>query len=603
MLDIERDSGGGRTSGMTRILGLNAFHGDSSAALLEDGLLVAAVEEERMNRVKHWAGLPVSAAHYCLGGRVPDHIAVSRDPKAKAFEKMLRVLKRPGDWGRFLSRVQSSAAILNLEASLGRAHVSGQGTQFHLVEHHRAHLASAFFCSPFDDAAVVSVDGFGDFSSVMWGVGSGNSITVNGGVEFPHSLGLFYTAFTQFLGFPKYGDEYKMMGLAAYGEASYVEEVRDVVKADGGQILLNLKYFCHHTHGVEMNWEGGEPTLGNVYSEFMTRKFGPARAYRSEIEKKHRDLAASVQVVLEECYFALLNYVQKQTGKKRICLAGGVALNCAANGKLFEKTEFQEVYIQPASHDAGTSIGAALYVQHQILGLPRSYVMKHVYYGHESCPDDIEKVLLAAGTTQTRFDEDGLVEATAEAIADGNIVGWFQGRMEFGPRALGGRSILADPRRRDIKETLNVRIKFREPFRPFCPSILREEAGNWFETNYESPFMVMAFPIKKEKRDLIPSVVHADGTGRLQTVEKDVNPLYWKLIRKFGDLTGVPILINTSFNENEPIVRTPEEALDCFLRTQMDMLVLGPFILRKSENQHVKPSEKLVESAGSTFGG
>ena len=306
---------------------------------------------------------------------------------------------------------------------------------------------------------------------------------------------------------------------------------------------------------------------------------------------------------MEEGYFALLNYVQKQTGKKRICLAGGVALNCAANGKLFEKTEFQEVYIQPASHDAGTSIGAALYVQHQILGRPRSYVLKHVYYGHESCPDDIEKVLLAAGTTQMRFDEDGLVDATAEAIADGNIVGWFQGRMEFGPRALGGRSILADPRRRDIKETLNVRIKFREPFRPFCPSILREEAGNWFETNYESPFMVMAFPIKKEKRDLIPSVVHADGTGRLQTVEKDVNPLYWKLIRKFGDLTGVPILINTSFNENEPIVRTPEEALDCFLRTQMDMLVLGPFILRKSENQHVKPSEKLVESAGSTFGG
>ena len=587
-----------------RILGINAYHGDSSAACVSEGQLISAVEEERFTRVKHWAGLPVTAARACLGDGQAEHVAISRDPKAKAFEKLLRTLRRPGDWSRLFARVQNSAAILRVEDALREAGLASSETKVHLVEHHRSHLASAFFCSPFDDAAVVSVDGFGDFSSVMWGVGSGNRIDVKGGVEFPHSLGLFYTAFTQFLGFPKYGDEYKMMGLAAYGEPRFIEEVRDVVKTVDGQIVLNLDYFCHHTVGVEMTWEGGEPGLGNVYSDLMLQRFGTARVYRSEIEKKHRDIAASVQFVLEENYFALLNYVQKQTGKTRLCLAGGVALNCAANGKLFDRTAFRDVYIQPASHDAGTSIGAALYVQHQILGLPRSYVMKHVYYGDESSPSDIEKVLLATGTTQQRYDdEDGLVAATASAIAEGKIVGWFQGRMEFGPRALGGRSILADPRRHDIKETLNVRIKFREPFRPFCPSILREESRNWFETDYESPFMVMAFPIKKEKRDLIPSVVHADGTGRLQTVDKDVNPLYWKLIRKFGDLTGVPILINTSFNENEPIVRTPEEALDCFLRTQMDMLVVGPFILRKSENIHVKPSEKVVESAGSTFRG
>ncbi len=586
-----------------RILGLNAFHGDSSAAVLDDGRLTAAVEEERYNRVKHWAGLPVLAARACLDGRRADHIAISRDPKAKAFEKMLRVLQRPGDWGRLFSRVQNSAAILRVDEALRAAGLADDKTQIHLVEHHRAHLASAFFCSPFEEAAVVSVDGFGDFSSVMWGVGKGNNIDVRGGVEFPHSLGLFYTAFTQFLGFPKYGDEYKMMGLGAYGEPLYVDQVRDVVRTLDGQVLLNLDYFCHHTTGVEMTWEGGEPSLGAVYSDYMLEKFGPARVYRSEIEKKHRDLAASVQVVLEENYFSLLNYVQKQTGQKTLCLAGGVALNCAANGKLFEKTAFRDVYIQPASHDAGTSIGAALYVQHQILNMPRTYVMRHVYYGDESSAEEIGVVLAAAGTTQQKLDEDALVNETAQALADGMIVGWFQGRMEFGPRALGNRSILADPRRADIKETLNVRIKFREPFRPFCPSILREESGNWFENDYESPFMVTAFPIKEEKRALIPSVVHADGTGRLQTVDKDVNPLYWKLIRRFGDLTGVPILINTSFNENEPIVRTPEEALDCFLRTQMDMLVMGPYVLRKTENAHVRPSEKELELAGSTFRG
>lgn len=592
-----------RTKTTMKILGINAFHGDSSAALLDHGRMTAAVEEERYNRVKHWAGLPVLAARACLAGERADHIAISRDPKAKAFEKMLRVLQRPGDWGRLFSRVQNSAAILRVDEVLREAGLADEKTQIHLVEHHRAHLASAFFCSPFEEAAVVSVDGFGDFSSVLWGVGNGNKIDVRGGVEFPHSLGLFYTAFTQFLGFPKYGDEYKMMGLGAYGEPLYVDQVRDVVRTVDGQVILNLDYFCHHTKGVDMTWEGGEPSLGSVYSEHMLEKFGPARVYRSELEKKHRDLAASVQVVLEENYFSLLNYVQKQTGQKSLCLAGGVALNCAANGKLFEKTAFQDVYIQPASHDAGTSIGAALYVQHQILGLPRTYVMRHCYYGDESSPEEIGAVLEAAGTTQIKLDDDALVDETAQAIADGMIVGWFQGRMEFGPRALGGRSILADPRRADIKETLNVRIKFREPFRPFCPSILREESGNWFETDYESPFMVMAFPIKEEKRALIPSVVHADGTGRLQTVEKYVNPLYWKLIRRFGDLTGVPILINTSFNENEPIVRTPEEALDCFLRTQMDMLVMGPYVLRKTENAHVRPSEKALEAAGSAFRG
>jgi carbamoyltransferase len=584
-----------------RILGLNAFHGDSSAAAFVDGVMTGAIEEERFNRLKHWAGLPLESAKAVLAGEIADHIAVSRDPKAKAMSKVLRALSGPREWPRMLERIKNSKALVTIEESLRRAGVAGPKTTIHFVEHHRAHLASAFFCSPFEKSAVVSIDGFGDFSSVMWGVGAGNQIDVRGGVEFPHSLGLFYTAFTQFLGFPKYGDEYKMMGLAAYGRPMLVDKVRDVVNTKDGKVVLNLRYFIHHSKGVEMTWEGGEPVLGNVYSERFIDVFGAAREYRGEISEYHRDLAASVQVVLEENYFALLNYVQRQTGLTTLCLAGGVALNCAANGKLFEETGFRDIYIQPASHDAGTSIGAALWVQHQILGAPRSYEMRHVYYGDQFEDEHIERVLRAAGVSFERFGEAALVDATASAIAEGLIVGWFQGRMEFGPRALGNRSILADPRSVGIKETLNVRIKYREPFRPFCPSILREEVGEWFEVDYDSPFMVIAFPVRTEKRSLVPGIVHADGTGRLQTVDKDVNPLYWKLIRSFQERTGVPILINTSFNENEPIVRTPEQALDCFLRTNMDVLVVGSYFLRKSDNVAATPRDRMLESAGSLF--
>lgn len=585
------------------ILGLNAFHGDSSAAELDAKCLRIAVEEERFNRTKHWAGLPLQAARVCLGGETPEHIAISRDPKALSWKKVQRVLSRPGDWGRLVSRTRNSVKVLRVGETLLAAGVAGEKTQIHFVEHHRAHLASAFFCSPFEEAAIVSVDGFGDFSSVMWGIGRGNKFEVKGGVQYPHSLGIYYTAFTQFLGFPKYGDEYKMMGLAAYGEPRYADQVREVVRTEGDQIRINLDYFVHHTTGVDMTWEGGEPKLGPVYSGKLVEKFGLARAFRSELEPKHRDMAASVQAVLEENYFALLNHVQKATGLKKLCLAGGVALNCAANGKLFEKTGFTDVYVQPAAHDAGTSIGAALYVQHQVLGAPREYEMKHVYYGPEYSEAEVKRALDAEGTAYKRLAEDSLVEETAQAIADGLIVGWYQGRMEFGPRALGNRSILADPRRHDMKDTLNARIKYREPFRPFCPSILAEEVGAWFEIDYPSPFMVMAYPIRPLKRPEVPAIVHADGTGRLQTVDKDVNPLYWKLIRKFGDLTGVPIVLNTSFNENEPIVNKPEEALDCFLRTNMDVLVMGPFMLRKSENEHARKTGRAMEEAGSAFKG
>jgi len=530
----------------------------------------------------------VLAAKACIdhaGGGAVDHVAISRDPRAHFLKKVARVASRPSSWLHAAGRAANSAKIANSKQELINAGLPGIGpAEFHMVEHHRAHMASAFFASPFAEAAVVSIDGFGDFSSVMWGTGQDNQFEVMGCTQFPHSLGLFYTAFTQFLGFPKYGDEYKMMGLSAYGEPRYVADVRDVVRIEDDQIRLNLDYFRHHTEGVEMTWAGGEPALGNVYSQHFLERFGEPRQPRAEITQRHMDLAASAQAVLEEIYFSLMRYVQKQTGKTAVCLAGGVALNCVANGMLFDKTDFRDVYVQPAAHDAGTSIGAALYVAHQILKQPRSYQMRHVYYGTEYSAAKIRAVLDEAGVEYHSLTEDELLSRTAEEIADGQIVGWYQGRMEFGPRALGNRSILADPRRAEMKDVLNSRIKYREPFRPFCPSILAEAVGEYFETSYSSPFMVMAYKINPHQRERIPAVSHQDGTGRLQTVEPDVNPRYWKLIRKFGEISGVPVLLNTSFNENEPIVDTPEQALDCFLRTQMDVLVLGPFLLLKSEN-------------------
>jgi carbamoyltransferase len=576
------------------ILGVNAYHGDSSAALLQNGQLTAAIEEERLVRVKHWAGLPLLSIRECIrdcGAEAVDHIAISRNPRALLWRKLVRAALRPTQWGRASQRGANSLRIAGIGGDLRASGLEISRARIHFIEHHRAHLASAFFCSPFDRAAVVSIDGFGDFSSVMWGVGTGNRMKILGSVSFPHSLGIFYTAFTQFLGFPNYGDEYKMMGLAAYGEPTFLSQVRDVVATNEGQCRLNLDYFTHHSHGVDMTWNGGSPVVGSIFSNKM-RVFGPPRVPRSDIEQKHADLAASVQAVLEENYFSLLNHVHRQTGEDNLCLAGGVALNCAANGKVYERSPFRQLFIQPAANDAGTSIGAALYTQHQVLGQPRSFVMNHVYYGTEYSDLEICQELRAAGVTYRQCTEDELLKECAQALADGKILGWFQGRMEFGPRALGNRSILADPRSIVMKDILNSRIKYREPFRPFCPSILKEATADYFEISADAPFMVTAYKIQLHQRDRIPAVTHADGTGRLQTVERACNPLYWKLLKRFCDLTQVPVLINTSFNENEPVVRTPSEALDCFMRTEMDVLVLGPYFVSKSQNSHLAENRR-----------
>jgi carbamoyltransferase len=576
------------------ILGINAYHANSSAAIIVDGKLLAAVEEERLNRVKYAAGLPVQAIQYCLdqaGVKLceVDHIAVPRNPLARIGTKLKFAMRMPKFaieralvMKRFAGIQEDLADAFQMPASAIRA-------RFHRIEHHTAHLASAFYVSPFERSAVLSADGLGDFASSMWALGEGPRMRHLGEITFPHSLGMYYTALTQYIGFWKFGDEYKVMGLAAYGEPEFLDEFRRIVYADGPlSFRLGLEYFSHQTQGADMTWRDAKqtPILGRLFSAYLEKRLGPTRKADEPVSQRHRNMAASMQAALEEVLAAHWTALAEKTGEKTLCLAGGVAFNCVANGRIFDKSPFERVYVQPAAGDAGLSVGAAFAVNHQVLGRPREFVMDQAGWGPGFSPDAIqsavEKFNGAADDVQIeRLDEDELVRATARHIADGKILGWFQGRLEWGPRALGQRSIVADPRRPEMKEILNRRIKHRETFRPFAPSILEEATGAFFEKTHPSPFMTFAYSVRPEKRAVIPAPTHVDGTARLQTVSRTANPLYWKLIRAFGDLTGVPVVLNTSFNDNEPIVCRPEEALDCFRRTQMDVLVMGNFILEK----------------------
>ncbi|PYU31023.1 MAG: carbamoyltransferase [Acidobacteria bacterium] len=576
------------------ILGINAYHGNASAAIVCDGRLVAAVEEERFNRVKYAAGFPAAAIRYCLAEAGitlddVDHIAIPRNPWARLGTKLLYAVRMP----RFArERVRVLARFTSLPEALEQAFdVDPQRirARYHRVEHHLAHLASTFFVSPFEQAAVLSADGLGDFASTMWATGEGNRLRVHGAVAFPHSLGMYYTAITQYLGFWKFGDEYKVMGLAAYGEPAYLEEFRRILQSNAALgFRLNLAYFSHHHTGPDMTWREADktPQLGRIFSPYLEERLGPTRAPDQPVEQRHRNAAATMQACLEEVLFDLLTTLQRRTGHRALCLAGGVAFNCAANGKIFDRTPFDQVYVQPAAGDAGLAVGAAYYVYHHVLGHPRTFVMEHPYWGPAYSQQQIRAALERSSIASSEFQvtelpEEQLAKETAKEIAGGKIVGWFQGRAEWGPRALGNRSILADPRRAEMKDILNRRIKHREVFRPFAPSILEEATGEYFEKAYPSPFMALAYAVRPEKRKEIPAPTHVDGTGRLQTVSRSVNPRYWRLIREFANLTGVPVVLNTSFNENEPIVCQPEEAIECFLRTKMNTLVLGNTIVRK----------------------
>jgi carbamoyltransferase len=574
------------------ILGINAYHADSSAAIFKDGKMIAATEEERFRRVKHWAGFPSQAVEFCLreaGISVSqlDHIAIGRDPYAKLGKKLLFLAQHPGGgWKAVKDRLQNAKKISSLEEEFAAIEpgiaMAALKKKIHQVEHHRSHLASAFFASPFEEAALLSIDGSGDFTTTMIARGKGNKIEVLDSVDFPHSVGLFYTAFTQLLGFPHYGDEYKVMGLAPYGRPEHVDRLKDVLLfKPNGLFELDLKYFRSAKSGIISYGEDHIPVVAPLYSEYMSATFGPVRQKDEPLTQYHKDMAASIQRITEELIFHILGHLHKTTGLDNICIAGGVAQNSVANGKLTRQTPFKNVYIPSAGHDAGISMGAALYVYHQILDRPRSEAIWSAYTGSRFSNEEIEEYLQSRNISYQRYPDDELYEKVADRLIDAGVIGWFNGRAEFGPRALGARSILADPRRQDAKDLLNSKIKRRESFRPFAPSILKEYVAEYFEVTDEVPFMEKVFPIREDKRALIPAVTHADGTGRLQSVDRMVSPRYYGLIEAFRRKTGVPILLNTSFNENEPIVNSPGEALECFLRTSMDMLILENCVITR----------------------
>lgn len=582
------------------ILGINAYHGDSSAALVIDGKVICAIEEERIRRIKHWAGFPGESIKWCLSYanidiKELDFIAISRKPSAHLHKKLLRTIVKTPKIKFLQNRLSNVSKIGNIKSQIANLFQTEEKTikaKVINIEHHIAHIASAFLVSPFEKAVCVSMDGFGDFLSVMRGKGEGTKITTLDWVEYPHSLGILYTAFTQFLGFWNYGDEYKVMGLAACGEPVYKNEIKNIIMLkSNGLFELDCSYFKHADEGVEMVWSSGSPSFDILFSNKFIDILGKPRSPEEKISKRHMDIASSLQWVYEETFFHMLNDVYKHFRFENITLAGGCIQNSLANGKIIDLTPFKNIYIPPAAYDAGTAIGAAIVVWHLKSKKDRNFIMNNPFLGPSFDKKEIKKELslfqdkmnMENYKIEEILNEIEFYDIITNYILSGKIVGYFQGRSEIGPRALGNRSILTDPRNNEVKEILNNRIKKREWFRPFAPSILEEKVPEWFEKSSPVPFMEMVYKIKKEKQDIIPAVCHIDGTGRLQTVSKDINPRYHKLIKEFEIKTGIPLLLNTSFNENEPIVNSPKDALQCFLSTKMDVLVLESLIITKND--------------------
>lgn len=574
---------------MALILGINAYHGDSSAALVKDGVLLAAAEEERFTRIKHWAGMPMASIRYCLSAEGADiedvdYIAISTNPRANLVQKAFYAIrKRVGVkpvLGR-LTRMKKTLGIKQRIADHYGINVEKIKALLVPVEHHEAHAACGFFTSPFERSAILSIDGMGDFTSTWFGYGEGSHLSGFRRVYYPHSLGFLYEATTRFLGFPKYGDEYKVMGLAPYGQPKYADKFRKIIKPANGTFSLNMDYFNHGRHIIHMKWDGGEPIAPPFYSDLFESEFGPSYPDRSVADARMEDIAASLQLVTEEIILELLNSLYLRYPCDNLCLVGGVAMNSVANGKAYLKTPFRKIHIPAGAADNGTSIGAAFYVWNQIMKGPRKFEMKHAFWGPSFTDEECGTIVEGHDVISMRLDEIRMREAVVDLLCDGKVVGWFQGRMEFGARALGNRTLLADPRRSDMREIINTRIKFREKFRPFAPSVLEECVSDYFEYSVPSPFMEKVVPIRSEKRSIVPAVTHVDGTGRLQTVDRISNPKYWALINDFKERTGVPMVLNTSLNENEPIVHTPEEAIQCFLRTGMDAIVLGSHLVTR----------------------
>jgi len=575
------------------ILGLNMFHADASAAIVQDGEVVFAIAEERLNRIKHYAGFPSLAVKACLdtvGAKITDidHVAVGQDSDANLAKKVQYALANPAKVLNFIRLRQRKQAMRDVRTLLAKALDVDAGQlrfQEHRLEHHIAHIASAYYCSPWEKAAGFSYDGSGDFVSTMMARCEGNEITVLDRVFLPHSLGSFYTMICEFIGYKKYGDEGKVMGLAPYGKPTYCQQVSEIVHLKNGTFQLNLDFFkpLGSNQGMQIQ-EDGTVKLAPHFSSRMKTMFGDPREPSSEITQRDMDLAFAMQHNFEEVFFHLANSLHKQVPVENLAMAGGCALNSVANGKLFARTPFRKTWIQPAAGDEGLAIGAALHTYHSLLRQPRRYVMKNSYLGLEFSDVRIEADLKKAGLGYKKLEREPLLNAVAEQIAAGNVVGWFQGRMEWGPRALGNRSIVAHPGLPNMKDVLNARIKQREWFRPFAPSILVERQSEYFEHDHPSPFMLHVYKIRPGKRAQLCAVNHVDDTGRLQSVSYEENPLYYDLIRAFERKTGIPVILNTSFNENEPIVCTPDQAIDCFKRTRMGVLAIGPFLVLKTEN-------------------
>jgi carbamoyltransferase len=559
------------------ILGISCFYHDSAACLVKDGRVVAAASEERFTRKKHDEGFPHEAVRYCLeaGGIQAgdlDYVGFYDKPVLK-FERLISTYLSTFPRG-FASYSKAMPVWLKEKLwipSMIRKELGYKG-KILFTEHHMSHAASAFLVSPFKEAAILTVDGVGEWATASYGVGKDRQIDLFREIRFPHSLGLLYSAFTYYLGFKVNSAEYKVMGLAPYGEPKYVDKVRQLIDIkDDGSFEMDMSYFSYH-HGLRM-----------VNGRFSRLFGGPVREPESKLEQHHKDIAASVQKVTEEIMLKMAGYLHRETGMENLCLAGGVALNCVANGRILREGPFKEIFIQPAAGDAGGALGVATYIYHSVLDQPRIESMEHAYLGPEYSESEIQAVLSKHAAPAKKLEREDLVRDVAALIEGQTVIGWFQGRMEFGPRALGSRSILADARNPENKDVVNLKIKFRESFRPFAPTVLEEKISEFFEIDRPSPYMLLVAPVREQKR-IIPSVTHVDHSARIQSINRRQNPLYYDLIKEFDKRTGVPVIINTSFNvRGEPIVCTPEDAYRCFMRTHMDYLVLGPYLLDKKE--------------------
>ncbi len=589
------------------ILGISCYYHDAAAALLRDGQLLAAAEEERFSRVKHDFKFPKNAINFCLEtggirGAELDYVAFFEKPFRKFDRILMSVLQTyPQSWKIFRESMISWMIDKlwvgsKLENELG---VPREKVLF--CEHHLSHAASAFLCSPFEEAAILTIDGVGEWTTATWGAGRGNQIKLNAQIDFPHSLGLLYSAFTAFLGFEVNEGEYKVMGMAPYGQPRYVDEVWKLVKRNAdGSFALNMEYFCFH-YSTDQTYNDkfvdlfGPPrppsmhffTPGTGYPSY----FGPKPADIDELGKinqHYADVAASIQKVTEELILGMARRVHEQTGLKRLCIAGGVGLNSVANSRILRETPFEELFVQPAAGDGGGALGAALWAHNSLLGKPRTFVMNHAYWGKGYCSGEIRTFLEENGIPYQHLPNlEHHLDRVVERLTSGKVIGWFQDRFEWGPRALGNRSILADPRRADMKDIVNTKIKFREPYRPFAPSVLAEKAETYFDLphamqHYPARYMLYVVPVREAGQKNLPAITHVDKTGRLQTVFRHESPLYYSLIERFGEATGVPVLLNTSFNlKGEPVVNTPANAFNTFFKSEMDSLVLGEFLVDK----------------------